>query len=438
MLRKTFICLFIAVLACHANAAVSASDAVNFVGEAHHYLYVGDSVEQPLVPVKYSDAAYWLVPVISGEQPAAYFAVKASAEELMADRSANRELFKAADTLREFLKEKGRFSKNAGAEWIVTAAYSKVFEKLGRFLGDETFELNTIASEMNDAAVDSDVESLNSQLAYMSSKCAEIGSAITDAVAVESAFTTQPNTAQTPELKKKYAAVFAMVYDLEDRALNYLDDLDRLKQKISTSALDASTKTYLLQLSNPPENFNNIGNYSLAALQLETAIESLYTRVSSRLDSLLDEFESRLEMDKAYELLYGESAYIKEKTGGSFFTLKAAVDSMLGSDNRQYWKNQGQVSSLEANWRKAEKFFSERNFSLAADYGGKARENASAVYSGGFVEREEKPLLTQELIFQIIGLLIILLVAIYLVSKREKIMGWLMPDGGGAREGESD
>ncbi|MFH1224283.1 MAG: hypothetical protein V1676_00585 [Candidatus Diapherotrites archaeon] len=417
------------MLAGFAYSAISLGDAVNFVSAENHFLYTGETLEQLDVPIKYAGNEYWLMPAISGNAPATYFAVKTKAKELETNKPANRALFECADTLREFLKERQRFSNNPQAHWLITSTYANTFETLGRLLGDEVYEMTTIATEMNSAAVDSEATVLIAKLRIMSDKCSEISAKINEARAVEAEFTTQPDTTKTGELAAKFGDVFTPVYELEDSALTYMAELDKLKHLIATSNADSETKTYLLKLASPPENFNNVGNYSQYASEHEQAMDAITAKVSGRIDLLLDQFDARLEMNKTWRELYGEDETVYAKTGQNFRTLKDAAQEMLSKDNKPYWMDQARLKKLEDNWSKAEKFFGERNYGVAINYAQKAKQDVAAVYGEGYVGIEPEPLISQETIFQIVAVLVVLLAVLYAISKRDRIMDMLAPKG---------
>lgn len=423
------IALLIAVLSIATFVyAISAGDAVNFVTEENHFLYPTEDFEQPIVQITHNEEGYWVIPVLSVDNPVTFFAVKVDTKELESSRVKNRELFKTAYILREFLESKQAVSADPQLDWIITSSYSRVFSNLGRFLSDEIFELNTIDTEMNDPTVSNDISNLNRMLVSMSLKCTSVSTEMDGALLFESSFTSSPNTNQTENLREEYSDVFSILYDLEEEALSYRTEIDKLKQSISTSDLDASTKTHLINLADPPENFNNIGNYVLDAVQLEEAIDAVYSNAQADIDSFLDEYENRLERSDAYEVLYGENDFLSNKTDGSFTILKSARDYILNKDNRQYWKNQSKVNSLESNWNRAERYFNERNYVDTVEYANKAINDVVDVYKGGLIDTEPEPLLSTELIIQIVILLIALLVLIYIWNNREKIVRIIKPE----------
>ncbi|MBU0662058.1 MAG: hypothetical protein ABH854_04905 [Candidatus Diapherotrites archaeon] len=429
MLFKRIICtvILIALILPIAQAAVSLGDAVNFVSNERHFLYGGETVEQLVTPVKHGEQEYWVVPVISGSTPATYFAVKTSEKEIEGSKVANRAIFTAADTLRELGNEKERFSKNPQVDWIITGAYANKFETLGRLLEDEIFEMETIAAEMGDAEAIAEAMKLAAQLKSMSDKCRDIGVKISEAAAFETEFTTQPDTSKTKQLGNKFGEALLPIVGLKDDAITYVSESKKLKSLISKSALDLSTRSYLQNLASPPENFNNIGNYAQFALELDGVITGLETRVSTRSDGLLDDFETRQGLDGAWDELYGEDETLRNKTSGNFGTLNEAAESLLNEETSGYWKDQARLGKFRDNWRKAEKFFTERDYKLAVNYAEKAKGDAIAVYKEGYESIGPEPLLDNETIMQIVVALVVLLVVVYAISKRDKIMEMLSP-----------
>ena len=405
----------------YANS-ISANNAVSFVTQENHFLFEDEDYQLPVVEITHEGKKYWVIPILSGNTLVTFFPVKSEAKELSLSKPLNRQLFKTADTLRSLSVEKERISKNQQVDWLFASNYVLIFEELSRGLENEIFEMNIIESTLNNADVSSQVNRMNSSLSAMSLKSGGLTQSITEAIAAEAAFASAPDALSAAKLKDEFDDAFEELFSLNADALSYRDEIQKLKQLISVSDADAATKDYLVSLADPPAEFNNIGRYVTNALSLQQAINGMYANVDSRADSLLAEFESRVERDKAFRLLYSENTSISRRTEGEFSSLQQIVNFILDENNRPYWKNKELISAMESKWSQAVRNFNERNYALAETFAEKAADDAVAIFNQGFIEAAQPPLLPQELIFQLVIALLALLAILYLYNNRGKII----------------
>ena len=414
-------------------AVVSSGEAVKFVTEENRFLHENEQAKQPNYKISHNKENYWVIPVVVDEEPATYFAVSASEKALVTDALANRAMFKTADVLREFLKEKERVSKNPQVKWIVTGSYARIFENLGRLLSDEAFELNTIASTTKDAKIASEVSGLKASLALMSDLSQNVSAKIDEAISFESDFTTDPDTAKADDLKKKFEGVFTQLFQLEDKALEYRSKISELKRGISLSDAEADAKSYMIKLADPPENFNEIGNLAISGSELKDVIEKVYARVNARLDNFLNEFQDRLDLSKAYAFLYGANPEVT-KLEGNFRDLKSAAAYVLKPENKAVWADQAGVQRLEESWRNAENSFKKGDYAKAQIYGADSLKLVRGVQNKGVLEVEKPPLVSDQLLQQALIGLAGLLVLVFLLKNRAKIGDFFKPGQGQAEE----
>ena len=139
------------------------------------------------------------------------------------------------------------------------------------------------------------------------------------------------------------------------------------------------------------------------------------------MDSLLDEFSKRVLKDEVYNLLYGDNGKISEDT--PFSTLSEARGSILSADNRALWNNQAKANQLEQDYSRALRYYEERNFGSARESALTAIDDAVAVYKGGTKPAVLPPSVSQDLLFQVAGVLVILLALLYAFNNRGKIKG---------------
>lgn len=421
---RVFCTLFVLSLFFQPVFGVAAHEAANFIVKENNYLLQGEEYEQPIVPIIHEGEKFWVVPVILGASIVTFFPVKYVVLEVSTTAPVNREVFKSADLLRELSIEKEVISKNPSVEWIFTPTYSLRFSNLSSVLANERFQLTTVSSTVDTPEAYEVVDELNSVLEGMSVSAAKTSQLISEAAIAESAFFSEPDTSLFESLKKKFDLAENEISILNSTALDYRQDLERLKQIVSVSDLDPSTKTYLISLSDVPVEFNSIGNYKVYSLEVSESINSVYARVLQRTDSLLEEFSSRLERQNAFAEIYGQDPEVKEKTSNKFSTPSEVILFVLAPENRQRWNNSSLVARVDDNWRQAQSLYNEQKYSLAVSFSKKALADSLVVYRDGFFE---PPVQVQDysgLIFQAIIVLVVLLTALVAFNNRDKLLSF--------------
>ena len=175
-----------------------------------------------------------------------------------------------------------------------------------------------------------------------------------------------------------------------------------------------------------PENFNEIATLAIAGPELEDIIEKLFVRVNARLEGFLSESADRLEMNKAYAFLYGLNQEVS-KLEGNFPDLKAAASYVLKPENKAVWADQAGVKKAEDSWRNAENAYKKGDYAKAQIYGAEAIKAFRNIQLKGALKVEQKPLLSDQFLQQLILGLATLLVLVFLFKYRSKIMGFLQP-----------
>ncbi len=414
-----FLCLFCLL---GSTFGISSSEAVNFVVRENSFLIEGENFQTPVTTIKNEQDNYWVIPVLSGQSAVTYFPVKEKVKALSTNRAVNRELFKTADILRELSIEKERVSQNTSVDWLFTQTYVLLFDNLSRSLGNEVFQLNTIASSVNDSQTNSKVGILKSALESMSERAARLSLLITDGMRAESSFQSQPSMLRANDLKEKFEEFFSELSLLNDDALAYRSEINSLKDLISTSSADDATKTRLISLADPPAEFNTIGNYLLDASEISSAVESVFSRVNAKIDALLNVFDQRIKRNDAYTALFGSNSDVLSKTDNKFLTENDLVEFVLSTQNRPYWKQKALLHSVESNWLQAKRNFNDQEYDDAKLAAQSALNAALKIYNGGVIDtNSSQPLLSDQTIFQIVTALVVLLVLLFAYNNRKKI-----------------
>lgn len=425
-MKKAVLALFFALFFCPLYFAVSSNEAVNFVVKENSFLLEGENYKLPVSPISDSSENFWVVPAVSDDVVVTFFPVREKNKSLSASRATNREIFRTAGILRELFAEKERVSKSNSVEWIFTPTYTLLFSSLALSLNNETFQLNTVSSTLNDSGVTSLSNDLKSDISSMIGRSNNISALIDSAVKAEAGFDSSPSVLKANDLREKYADVFSELRELNSQALEYRSGVNLLKEKISKSSEEPATKTYLIALSDPPAEFNSIGNYALDASEIEAAIESVYSKVNSGLDFWLDTFDVRVKRNTVYQFLFGTSAGVSNSTSGKFSSVKEIVDFVFDAQNQPYWAAKGGLSAVDSSWKQAQKSFNEQNYETAEFSGKKALSEAQKVVAQGFEPASQPPeIFSGDTIFQVVTVLVIFLALFFAYNNRGKISGFV-------------
>ncbi len=408
-----------------AASAMSSNEAARFVGVQHYYLYTGETVEEPIVKIANGEDGYWVVPVVSGNTPATFFALDSSSGELEETRATNSKLFRSADLLREYLLLKKGVGANPQVDWPIISDRVSSFETISRKFSDEQFQINIISSSVSDSGINSDILELNSMLSAMIQKCNAISAGINESLSFESNFITSPDTKEFNSLKNKFGDSLDLMIELKTDKEEYVSKVEQLRQKIPGLDLEANEKSYLDNLAKPPEEIVSITGYSQDAMNLKGSIDTIYSNVNARNSSQLDEFELRLKRDMAYNAINLDNERLKDQTDSKLSSLRQAAATILSEDNKSYWKNGEKLQKFEDEWRSTERNFENGKYDLAISAAEKSITYAISVYNDGFFDSGDDPLISTDLLIQVAGGLGILLILIFAYSNRDKLSGML-------------
>ncbi|MFH1391463.1 MAG: hypothetical protein ABIH20_04090 [Candidatus Diapherotrites archaeon] len=401
--------------------AISSNDAVNFVANSNHFLYDGETYTPPNVTMQVNDDEYWVIPLTAGNTVLTYFAVDVKSGELSVSRAINRDLFGIAENLRELQLLKSSISSNPGVDWVFTQKYQTIFNEMALEFNDEIFQLNAVETTLNSEGFSANLASLKNELQGMASDASEISGKIADASQVENDFVTKPSEESFTEMNNAYDDVFDSISSLNDSSLSYKSNVDKLKNEISLADFDAQTKSQLFSILELSQGSQALRNYNLDAAQINESFDSALFTSSLRRDSLLDELDNRIAKDEVYNLIYGDNEKISKDT--EFSSLFEIQSYILAPENKSLWENQSKVRELEQDYSRVIKFESERNFDGAKEYALTAIAAAIAVYKKGFKEVIYNPGISQDFLFLIAGLLVVVLIILYLFNNRGKIKG---------------
>jgi len=420
-MKSAILALFIALLLPAAAFAISGNDAVNFVVNSNHFLYEGETYTPPNVSIGYSDATYWVVPITAGKDIVTYFPVDAKTGALSLNKPDNRGIFTLANNLRELQLIKESITPNSGIEWIFTQKYQTIFSEMSLQISDETYQLNTVETELKKQGMSANLSSMKAQLASMSSSSLSISRKIAAASQAENDFAAKPSNETFSSMTDSFDDVFSSISSLNSTFLSYNSARNMLKQQISVADMDASQKAQLSAILDIPPSLQSLGNYNINAAQINEKIDSAFNQTGTRMDSLLDEYNNRLLKNEVYNLMYSENDKIKKDT--PFLSLSEAKIAILSKEKRPLWVNQTKTNQLEQDYSRALKYYDEKNFSQSKAYALSAIDDAIAVYKKGELPPVAPPGISQDFLFQVAAILVVLLVILYIFNNRGKLKG---------------
>ena len=123
-------------------------------------------------------------------------------------------------------------------------------------------------------------------------------------------------------------------------------------------------------------------------------------------------------------MLYGENEKLKSATNSEIVQIQKGVETILSEDNRPYWKNQELIKTLDSKWSQAQRAFNSRDYDSSILLAGKVIDDIVAIYNQGFTETQPKPIISQDLLFQLIVGLVVLLALLFIYSRRDKIINF--------------
>lgn len=418
-------------------AAVSSTDALNFVQKENHFLSGEESAEiNPNVKISYNNADYWVVSVVVESSLNGLIAVKDELPvSIAAGEITQKELFKASYALRSVYSLKRNFSN----QWLFNGAVSQGLSSTASVLDNKSTDLEIVKSGLSKYPVlQGEVDSLNQKLVEMKLEFSDAGKNVSETISFESGFFNSPNAGQLNALKKKYLDSLDLIVDLSGKKIAYDNLLNQLQQGIAQADLPVDSKTSLIGLSRSPNELEKISGWALSASNIRQEISNLFDSLPSKVENLYANLLTRIKRNGAYSAINGTDRDILGK-GGSFVSVKELSEYVLAKENFSLWKNQAQAVKLKESWASAKNYFDSGKYDLAVEFAKKSKTFALAVYTGGFQAREPAGI-NNELLFDAAIGLIILLIVLVLIRKRRNLFSFFVknPEEGDSKPQEVD
>lgn len=419
MKYKVFFALL--VLLASSAFAVSSQQAISFAQSSGYIASFERAEIFPNSKISLGSDSYWVIAVLVDETASGDFvAVKdAKQPEIELKKSINSQLFKTAYILREFSSLK---TENASrGTWFYSTQNSSFFSTLRQKLSTEKTDLSIIREEVSETETLALIDSMTSMLEVISVLSQDLSSAINSEITFEAAYISSPSTESLSLLEKEIDSVDSPIKQLEEKSIEYNDLKAQLIAAISKLDKDVGVKSYLASLAEPPSELASVSGKKSTALSNIQSVESIYNSSTQAAVNAVDNFDSRIEMVKAFSEIEGSDLDIANATAGSYTTLKTVAGYILNENNRVLWQNQAGVADLESNYSKAVSSFNAKNYSDAIAFAQRAKDNVVDVLNSGIAEPVETPI--EETALNIAILIVILIILVLVAKNLPKILG---------------
>ncbi len=417
-------CIAVVLLFCASAFAISSQEALSFV-QSGQWMYAN---EQPEIfssaPISYGNAQYWVVALLQGNTVSGYLAVlNRTPPQLLSKKAANTQLFRAGAFLRGYLNLRDGAVRQS--QWIFSSSQSGYFNNLKQLLQNEIDgDLAIIANDSNSLEIRSQAVSMQQDLKDVQDLSAQAGQSIDDALKAENDFLSTPSAEEVDDFHAKLESTQSILDSLEEKAISYDGKKTQLKSLLAKASLDASQKSYLISLAEPPQPFYQLfqGSSSKKSIGLTNtqALNTLLDAAQAAASNAADAVDLRVQRASAYNSLYGDNNSLRSKTESVYSSLKQFSDDALSDGKKDLWVNQSELQSFQDNYSKAVAAYNQNKFSEAISFAGKAVINAGNVYRDGFESAEElAPDVT--LFLYGAGILAVLLVGVYVLQNKDKL-----------------
>lgn len=428
LFKRTALALFFCLLFFGSVfAAISASEAVDFVETENNFLKENDRVESPNVLIRHDSKKYWVVPLLAGEGVATFFPVLFADKSLSNNKAVNSQLFSTGMFLRDYLVYRNTIAQQ-NKRWFMGRDSELIIGELANNLQSEVFELNIIKARLSVPISVSGISEMQESLSRMASLSSDLSNKISVAIDAEASFTVEPDTSDLESIQKSFNDAFSVLFELEAEARDYDGLVSNLQGVIANDdALSVSEKNQFVALAEAPSALftigsASIGNWVIAVQETSQRISQILTNAKSKvfLDSAQLELEKRVKRSLAFSAIYSFDKDFSEKT--DYPSLKVALDDLQSPANKDYWENQGQLQLAIEQFVNAVNFLNGEEFESSLIATQKSKRAVELVVLDGFFEAEPASFDTTALI-SVFVIVLLLVIVLYFLRNRQKIVG---------------
>lgn len=422
-MNKIFLLIALILLIAFLSAPVCAYDnPAAFISNNTNLLAENETVPEYL-EITLNEEPFHVVKVAVGTETVGLIALNKKKEEIVEGTVTLKQLFTTYKFYEGYNQFKENLKSTPSADWFITKG--GIASNIAEALSNEKNHLIIVDAQVDNASIHSLITQLKASLALIAADTLILSAELKEANALEVSFLHKPFVDGEKELKTKLIEIFDAMQALDSDFSQYKSDIENLKLLIAGLDLSLESKKSLQDVLDPPQDSSKIRDWAYYAGDFKNSIETVYNNTLSKSADLVNSFKTRLEREKAYNVLYEEDSAIKKEFGNKYPSIEKAVYSIIAPPpGFPAWKAQNLVPKLKKDWQDAEKFFSKNLFNRAENSAQKAKATAIQIHKQGHVEEEPTPTepeINYELLFTGGLAIIILLIVLVLIRNRKKL-----------------
>jgi len=420
--RLLFVLIILLFLATMENVLAIEYDPIQFLTKQTYMLRENETVKKFIV-ISYESKPYYVVQISANDVVVGYIALEKFNKKVVEEKVKSKVLFQTAEFISNYTDFKKEVNSNPSYIWFILK-YNDI-PTIKQKLENEKLELSLIAQTVSSYEGVSKANALSSMLDVIISELDELHSKMLDAVSFESQFLKEPIAGKEIQLKEKLIDSYESLERIFRDKQEYESLLLQLKIDIANDPeLDRDTKKQLNETADLPDEAKEIDKWYTSAtnMQFKENLESIYLDASDKSTSYAAHVALRLKRDSCYRFIYEENTELEKKTNNELMTLKEAYTLIMDEKNYDKWKNRLALKDLKTNWAKMLSNLEKEDYDTALKYAKKALNNAIDVYKEGFFVDNGKTEINYELIFQAAIAIIVILMVIYAIRSRKKLV----------------
>ncbi len=363
--------------------ALQAIDAENGVVNGH-YLEEGERAAVfKALPQTNGSQKYWLVSVLENDALRTIMPL-ADKDSKLVNKSALRTSLISANLLIQRLN-----ALKTSIPWLISLSSANKLEELSVALQNEQFDLDIVAESLTNASVKSDVLALKNKLSGLTDGLHAVAEEIKALNADEtSLFNATIDTGKANALPGKYESVYLQLEDIYGQATNYDTDVAKVKNRVATlNELDSGGKQQLIGLLSPLGQNQSVTSavspYTDLGVSNQQRVTTENASIPTKVAALEAELDVRLLRSQAFLELYEEDEFFRKQT--NFLSLEEAIQTMLAEENVARWKDQSNVTKLQATWGNATSAFEKKQYTIVIEFGQTAKSLVKQIKSAGIL-----------------------------------------------------
>lgn len=404
------------------NAFAIEYDPIQFITKQTYMLRENETADKFIV-ISYENTPYYVVQINANDAVVGYIALEKFNKKVVEEKIKSKLLFQTAEFIARYTDFKKEVNDNPSYIWFILK-YNDV-PTIKQKLENEKLELSLIAQTLSNYDGISKANALSSMLDVIIAELSQLHEKMLDTVSFESQFLKEPVAGEEGQLKEKlldsYETLEAIFKDKQD----YESLLLQLKIDIANDPeLDRDTKKQLNETADLPDEAKEIDKWYTSAtnMQFKENLESIYLDSSDKSTSYAEQVTLRLKRDECYRFIYEENTELEKKTNNELMSLDGAYRLIVDESNYDRWKERTALKELKTSWAKMLSNLEKEDYDGALENAKIAMNKAIEVYNGGFFNEDGGTEIDYNLIFQATIVIIVILMVIYAIRNRKKLV----------------